>query len=124
MQRARRWWGPSLTEPLLGTSSSQEKTGLSEFGYERALAHADIAFIALEYDTYGPPHGEDALRDDAWLWQHGEPRAPFGPEAARIRDALRDYFYPPREDWREMVLYRARQIYRQAIEGLGGGAAR
>ena len=124
VQRARRWWGPSLTEPLLGTSSSQEKTGLSEFGYERALAHADIAFIALEYGTYGPPHGEDALRDDAWLWQHGEPQPPFGAEAARIRLALRDYFYPPREDWREMVLFRARQIYRQAIEGLGGGAAR
>jgi Protein of unknown function (DUF2817) len=120
VQRAKRWWGPSVTEPLLGTSSSQEKTGLTEFGYERALAHADIAFVALEYGTYGPPQGEHALRDDAWLWQHGDPR---GPEAEPIRRALKNYFYPPRDDWKEMVLWRARQVYRQALAGLAGGAA-
>jgi len=119
--RARRWWGPSVTEPLLGTSSSQEKTGLTEFGYERALAHADIAFVALEYGTFGPPHGEHALRDDAWLWRHGDP---LSRGAQPIRQALRDFFYPPRQDWREMVLWRARQIYRQALEGLDGGEAR
>jgi hypothetical protein len=120
VQRARRWWGPSVTEPLLGTSSSQEKTGLTEFGYERALAHADIAFVALEYGTWGPPHGERALRDDAWLWRHGDPR---GREAEAIRRALKDYFYPPRDDWKEMVLWRARQVFRQALAGLAGGAA-
>jgi hypothetical protein len=115
VQRARRWWGPSVTEPLLGTSSSQEKTGLSEFGYERALAHAHIAFVALEYGTWGPPHGEHALRDEHWLWQHGDPTAPA---AEPIRRALRDFFYPPRSDWQEMVLWRARQVFRQALEGL------
>jgi hypothetical protein len=120
VERARRWWGPSVTEPLLGTSSSQEKTGLTEFGYERALAHAEIAFVALEFGTWGPPHGEHALRDDAWLWQHGDPR---GAEAAPIRARLKDYFYPPRDDWKEMVLFRARQIHRQALAGLAGGAA-
>jgi hypothetical protein len=120
VRRARRWWGPSVTEPLLGTSSSQEKTGLSEFGYERALAHAEIAFVALEYGTFGPPHGEHALRDDAWLWRCGDPRS----EAARpIREALRHYFYPPADDWKEMVLFRARQVYRQALVGLAGLAA-
>jgi Protein of unknown function (DUF2817) len=113
--RARRWWGPSVTEPLLGTSSSQEKTGLSEFGYERALAHADIAFVALEYGTWGPPHGEYALRDEHWLWQHGDPKSPA---AVPIQRALRDFFYPPRDDWQEMVLWRARQVYRQALQGL------
>jgi len=115
VQRARRWWGPSVTEPLLGTSASQEKFGLTEFGYERALAHAEIAFVALEFGTWGPPHGEIALRDDAWLWQHGDP---LGPEAKPIRDALRDYFYPPLDDWKEMVLFRSRQICRQALAGL------
>jgi hypothetical protein len=115
VQRARRWWGPSVTEPLLGTSASQEKFGLTEFGYERALAHAEIAFVALEFGTWGPPHGEVALRDDAWLWRHGDP---LGPEAARIRAALRDYFIPPRADWQEMVLFRSRQVLRQALAGL------
>ena len=115
VQRARRWWGPSVTEPLLGTSSSQEKTGLTEFGYERALAHADIAFVALEYGTLGPPHGEHALRDDAGLWQHGDPTAP---DALPIRQALRDFFFVERDDWKEMVLFRARQVFAQALSGL------
>lgn len=115
VQRARRWWGDSVTEPLLGTSSSQEKFGLTEFGYERALAHADIAFVALEFGTYAPPRGAIVLRDDHWLWQHGDP---LGPEAAPIRDALRDHFYPPHADWQEMVLFRADQVFRQALTGL------
>jgi hypothetical protein len=113
--RARRWWGDSVTEPLLGTSSSQPKWGLTEFGYERTLAHADIAFVALEFGTYAPPRGAAVLRDDAWLWTHGDPR---GPEAAPIRTALRDHFYPPFTDWQEMVLFRSRQVFRQALAGL------
>jgi len=122
--RARRWWGQSVTEPLLGTSSSQEKTGLTEFGYERALAHADIAFVALEFGTYGPPHGEHALRDDAWLWQHGRPRDRDNAETQRIRAELREYFSPSRDDWREAVLWRSRQVFRQALHGLVGGECR
>jgi len=121
VQRARRWWGPSVTEPLLGTSSSQEKTGLTEFGYERALAHADIAFVALEFGTFGPPRGEHALRDEHWLWQHGQPRDTAHPETARIRRALLDYFYPPHADWQEMVLFRSRQVFAQALAGLAAG---
>jgi hypothetical protein len=121
VRRARRWWGDSVTEPLLGTSSSQEKTGLTEFGYERALAHADIAFVALEFGTYAPPRGGTVLRDDHWLWQHGDPR---GAEAAPIRDALRDHFFPPHADWQEMVLFRSDQVFRQALAGLAAEAAR
>jgi hypothetical protein len=113
--RARRWWGDSVTEPLRGTSSSQAKWGLTEFGYERALAHAHIAFVALEFGTYSQARGAEVLRDDAWLWNHGDPR---GPAAEPIRAALRDHFYPPFEDWQEMVLFRSRQVFRQALKGL------
>jgi hypothetical protein len=117
VRRARAWWGESVTEPLLGTSSSQEKYGLTEFGYERALAHADIAFVALEFGTYSQARGLQALRDDHWLWQHGDPRSR---EAAPIREAMREHFYPPFDDWKEMVLFRSDQIYRQALAGLAG----
>ncbi len=115
VRRARRWWGDSVTEPLLGTSSSQEKWGLSEFGYERALSHADIAFVALEFGTWSQARGAEVLRDDHWLWQHGDP---LGPESAPIRRAMRDHFFPPFEDWQEMVLFRADQVFRQALEGM------
>jgi hypothetical protein len=115
LQRARRWWGDSVTEPLLGSSSSQAKSGLTEFGYERALAHADIAFVALEFGTYAPQRGAQVLRGDHWLWQHGDP---LSAEATTIRNALRDHFFPPFVDWQEMVLFRSDQVVRQALAGL------
>jgi len=115
VRRARAWWGDSMTEPLLGTSSSQEKWGLTEFGYERCLAHADIAFVALEFGTYSPLRGRTVLRDDHWLHAHGDPT---GPEAVPIRDAIRDHFFPPHDDWKEMVLFRSWQVWRQALAGL------
>jgi hypothetical protein len=115
VRRARAWWGDSVTEPLLGTSSSQEKWGLSEFGYERALAHAAIAFVALEFGTYSPQQGMAVLRADHWLHAHGDPA---GPQAGAIKAAIRDHFYPPHDDWKEMVLFRSWQVWRQALAGL------
>lgn len=125
VQRARRWWGDSVTEPLLGTSSSQEKWGLTEFGYERTLGHADIAFVALEYGTYSQAQGATVLRDDHWL-HHSGGINPLSTRidllgdsrTARIKRAIRDHFYPPYDDWKEMVLFRALQVYRQAIIGM------
>ena len=115
VRRARAWWGDSVTEPLLGTSSSQEKWGLTEFGYERCLAHADIAFVALEFGTYPEARGTAVLRDEQWLHAHGDP---LGAEADAIRAATRDHFYPPHDDWKEMVLFRAWQVWRQGLAGL------
>ncbi len=115
VRRARAWWGDSVTEPLLGTSSSQEKWGLTEFGYERCLAHADIAFVALEFGTYAQQQGTAVLRADAWLHRDGDPR---GAQAESIRTAMRDHFYPPHEDWKAMVLFRSLQVYAQALHGL------
>ncbi len=115
VNRAKAWWGDSVTEPLLGTSASQEKWGLTEFGYERALAHADIAFVALEFGTYSSAEGYAALRADHWLHRYGDPS---GPEAAAIKAALRRQFFPDKDDWKEMVLFRTAQVLRQALQGL------
>ncbi len=117
--RARRWWGDSVTEPLLGTSSSQEKWGLTEFGYERSLAHADIAFVALEFGTYSQAQGNAVLRADQWLHRCA---SGADPRAARIKSAIRDHFYPPHDDWKELVLFRSLQVWRQALEGMARDA--
>jgi hypothetical protein len=118
VRRARAWWGDSVTEPLLGTSSSQAKWGLTEFGYERCLAHADIAFVALEFGTYPEARGIEVLRDEHWLHAHGDPQ---GPDAPAIKAAMRDHFHPPHHDWQEMVLFRAWQVWRQGLAGLAAG---
>jgi len=118
MRRARAWWGDSVTEPLLGTSTSQEKWGLMDQGFARCLAHTEMTFVFLEFGTYSTLRGLAVLRGDHWLHAYGDP---LGPQAAPIKAAIRDYFYPPHDDWKEMVLFRTWQVWRQGLAGLAGG---
>ena len=57
------------------------------------------------------------LRADHWLhaytnidWSAAETR--------RIKAAIKDAYFPDSATWREMVLFRARQVLRQARDGL------
>ena len=43
------------------------------------------------------------------------------PETQRIKRQLRKQFYPDSDDWREMMLFRSRQVIRQALIGLAAG---
>ena len=116
LARAKNWYGDSLTEPAIGTSSSVPKVGLNEQGWERALGEA-LTFVALEYGTYTPERGRLVLREDHWL--HAYSNVDWSaPETQRIKRQIRDHFYPDMDDWREMVLFRSRQVVRQATEGL------
>ncbi len=113
--RAKAWWGESVTEPRKGTSSSNVKAGTAPAGLERALPKSDVTYIALEYGTYSRAQGRKALRDDAWLHGYGDP---LGPEAPRIKAQIRKQFYPDTDDWREAIVWRSRQVVRQALAGL------
>jgi len=115
MRRARAWWGDSVTEPLLGTSTSQEKWGLTDLGYAQCLSHTELTFMFLEFGTYSSRRGRAVLRGDHWLHSQADP---LGPQAAAIKAAIRDHFYPPHDDWKEMVLFRTWQVWRQGLVGL------
>ena len=39
-------------------------------------------------------------------------------EVQRAKQALKRHYYPGTRDWQEMVLFRSRQIIRQALAGL------
>lgn len=113
---ARRFYGKSVTEPLLGTSSSLPKHGLVDFFWHRTLPDR-CCFVTLEFGTYPLPLMFPVLRDDHMLhargivdWQDEKTR--------RIKSALRDHFYPAFPDWQQMVLFRSRQIVLQALAGL------
>ena len=116
LARARRWYGDSVTEPAAGTSSSVEKRGLNEYGWMAKLGER-VTFVALEYGTYSPESGRRALREDHWLHAFGNVNW-TDPETQRIKAQLRRQFYPDTDDWREMVLFRSRQMIRQALAGL------
>lgn len=113
---ARSWYGPSLTEPRAGASVSSDLDGTTYDGYERWLGRRAAPLIALEFGTYAFDRVVGALRAEAWLRRHGDLRSPVG---RRVRRRLRDIFSPPRDDWRELVVFRTEQVIAQALRGLG-----
>ena len=116
--RAYKWYGRSVTQPALGTSSSVEKTGLAEFGWEAMLGER-VTFVAVEYGTFPPANGLRVLRQDHWLYAHRNVDWNDA-QTRRIKSDIRLHFAPRSVDWQEMVLFRARQIVRQGLAALGG----
>ncbi len=116
LQRVREMYGDSVGVPALGTSSSIPLHGTLELLWERLFGNR-FTLIALEFGTYTPDEGRRALRADHWLHRQGDVDWD-SPETRRIKAAVRRQFYPDTLDWKEMVLWRSRQIQRQTIEGL------
>jgi hypothetical protein len=114
-QRARAWYGDAMTEPRAGGSVSSDLDGTTYDGYERLLAGKDYTLVALEFGTRPFLVGFEALRAEGWLKRYGKKT---GPDADRIRRQSRDFFHVDKEDWQEMVLFRAGQVVRQALAGL------
>ncbi len=119
--RARQWWGGSVTEPALGTAVSSPRVGLTVFGWEPLIGER-LTFITIEYGTFEHTKIQKALREDHWL--HNYSNVDWtAPQTQRIKQQLRKAFYPDTEDWREAVLFRSRQVIRQALVGLSGQPA-
>ena len=116
LELARRWYGESVTEPAIGTSSSVAKEGLSDYGWQKMLGDI-VVFIALEFGTYSFDNMTRVLRADHWLHAQGE--VDWQAEQAQaIKADIRRHFYPATADWQQMVLFRTRQSVTQALNGL------
>lgn len=113
---ARAWWGESVTEPALGTSSSTAKTGLVDYAWHAQGEH--VVFVTLEYGTYSTSRMFQVLRADHALHRGTAAVDWQAPETRAVKDALRHHFYPATDDWHEQVLWRSRQVVRQALAGL------
>ncbi len=116
LERSVRWFGDSVTVPSLGTSSSVPKVGLSEQNWQRVLGDK-LTYVALEYGTYDMEAGRRALREDNWLHEYGKHDWDHS-ETRRIKAQIRKQYYPDTDDWKEQVLFRSRQLLRQARLGL------
>lgn len=113
---ARRLFGPSVTEPFLGTSSSAVKDGLVDFFWHRELG-ARGCFVTLEFGTWPSAQMLPVLRADHVLHAAG-PVVWTDAHTQQVKADLRTHFFPPRRDWRQLVLLRGRQVIEQAFEGL------
>jgi hypothetical protein len=114
--RGRRWYGESMTEPALGTSTSVAKAGLLDYCWQQALGKS-VTFVTLEYGTYPLDLLFRYLRADHILHRGGLPDW-NAPETQALKKALRHHFFPDTPEWREMILTRGREVLRQARDGL------
>ncbi|MGY4627101.1 M14 family metallopeptidase [Bradyrhizobium sp. USDA 4486] len=115
-ERALVIFGRSVTSPDIGTSSSIPISGSIDEFWQRLLGEKHT-YVALEFGTFDPENGRRVLREDHWLAQNPDtdPRI-----AKQIRLNLREHYDPRSPDWREMIIWRSRQVHRQAIAGLSG----
>ena len=113
---AKQWYGDSVTEPAVGSSTSVPKYGLVDYLWQQKL-NEHACFVTLEFGTRPIDQVFNALRHDHFLhrqavdWSAGETR--------QVKQTMRRMFYPDSADWREMVLMRGHQCVLQAIQGLG-----
>lgn len=110
---ARQWYGDSVTLPWAGTSSSVPKLGLLDYLWHAAMDGSGC-YVTLEFGTYSTDQLFDVLLRDHQLW------AQTGNEVERIAHGklMRRHFNPADPAWREMVLFRARQVVVQALRGV------
>ncbi len=114
-QRLLAWFGPSVKTSAAGESTSPMLSGLIA-GAVRALAPpGTVSAITAEFGTYPLWDVLRALQQDNWLHASGHVDTP---EGERIKRNLKEIFYPDHDDWRELVLVRARQLIRNGLAGL------
>ena len=111
---AQRWYGDAVTLPLAGTSSSVPKLGLLDYLWH-AVMDDHSCYVTLEFGSYGTEPLFDVLLDDHRFWagQAGHQ------ELERQGRAMCRHFCPDDAVWRELVLFRSRQVIAQALAGVG-----
>lgn len=116
--RLARWYGEDdFTVPSEGSSVSADVRGDVLDAIEGWLPDAEVTGVAVEWGTVDIVEVSTALRADAWLHAHGDPR---GAEAAPIKQQLRDAFAPTDPAWLTSVRDRFDQIETATVTGLLG----
>jgi hypothetical protein len=116
--RLSEWYGvDGYTLPSEGTSVSADVSGDVLDGLDQWVRSEEITGVAIEWGTVDIVEVSNALRGDAWLHAHADPR---GPEAGPVKAALRAAFAPDDPQWAEMVWDRFVEVANEATAGLVG----
>ena len=113
--RAKAWYGGAITSPSSGDSTSADIKGDGLAAAPALLPHAEVTGMALEVGTQSLAEVLTAVRADAWLHAHGDPRSA---EGRAIKAKVRDAFFGDADDWKGMVAGQSLLAVRQAIKGL------
>lgn len=115
LERARSWYGDSLTSSEDGTSSSTPITGNTASVLADVLVDSLVTAITLEVGTQPGLFVLSALRADNWLGLHGDPDSELAGEVTR---QMLEAFCPPDDKWQAAVLAQGEAFVERAIEGL------
>jgi hypothetical protein len=116
-ERLQSWYGPEVTRPGGGTSSSAVVSGSVPVFLRRMLPAVELTVLALEFGTRPIAQVLAALRADAWL--HAVPDRPT-PHREAIRRQLRDAFLVDSPAWRAAIYGRCADVVLRACRGLAG----
>jgi hypothetical protein len=119
--RVLEMYGDTVGLPSEGTSSSIPLHGTQREIWGPRLGD-NYTYVALEFGTYQPDNGTRVLRADHWLHHQAELTGGTvdwaDPKTVEIKSAIRKHYHPDSDTWKELVLWRGRQMIRQSLEGL------
>lgn len=114
-ERAKRWYGPSVTNPDDGSSSSPPISGTLPEVYRELPKTVEVTAIALEFGTRPTLEVLNALRGDHWLHARGDLDSPLG---RTLKQQMRDAFYTNTAPWKAAVFGRAADFALRSFRGL------
>jgi len=116
-RRGASWWG-DVRSMIDGESVSANLSGDWLGAVEQLLPDVQITAVALEFGTVDPIQVLQALRADAVVHAHGDPR---GPDADTVRAQVRAAFADDDPSWFLTVAERFDGVIAQAVAGLRSG---
>ena len=111
----RSWFTTKLTCAQLGNAVGPTLSGTIGQGLRQVTKDANVYSITAEFGTYDVYRVLMAIIADNWLHVRGHPQSDFG---RRIKQEIRECFYPDHDDWRDLVLSGSRQTLDEAAAGL------
>ncbi len=117
-RRGTAWWG-DVRSMLDGESVSAQLSGDWLGALEALLPDLEITAVALEFGTVDVVSVLQALRADAVLHAHGDPR---GPDSASVRSQVRAAFADDDPAWFDAVSRRFDEVISAAMVALSGAS--
>jgi hypothetical protein len=114
-RRTRAWIGAAARSLYGDGSVSAEIKGEGLSAMASLLPHASVDVLALECGIRPITDVAFALRADAWLHAHGDPRSP---EAAAIKSLIRGAFHSDDPLWQGMALGQGLAACEAALRGI------
>lgn len=110
------WFGPIMVTPRPRSRADTILGGYMNAAMETQLPGVRVVPMTLEYGTEPSEIVLGAMIEDNWLVHHGDLASAQGRE---IKARLLAAFYPADPTWRAAVLARGREVFAQALNGLG-----